>query len=96
MSTEPETEIIDKLFLELSQFTRAKTHKQIKLEAQVKRRGKLIEDIFNTVELPPDLSQRASDELMGFADRARAPNGDQDTIVPAPAPHKRPPPGAKS
>lgn len=67
-----ELETINKLYLELSQIATAKTSKEIVLEKQVadiKMRGKLIQDIFNCEEycqLPLAIKER----IQNFMDRA--------------------------
>lgn len=64
-------EIINKLYLELSQIATAKTSKEIALEKQVadiEMRGKLIQDIFNCDEycqLPLNIKER----IQNFMDR---------------------------
>ena len=62
-------EVVNRLYLELSQFATAKTGADIALEYQRKkcdRRGKLLQDIFNCDEaesLPSHLKSRIEEEL---------------------------------
>jgi hypothetical protein len=61
---------INKLYLELSQIATARTSKDLEIERQriiIRRRGKLIQDIFNCAEveaLSSDLKVRMSNELL--------------------------------
>jgi hypothetical protein len=69
-----ELEIINKLYLELSQVATAKTVKEIELEKRLEERkllGKLVQDIFNCDEydeLPLNIKQR----VQSFMDRAQS------------------------
>lgn len=63
-------ETVDKLYLELSQVTTAKTRNDIELDRVLedeRRRGKLLEDIFNCDEcdaLPSEIKSRIAAELI--------------------------------
>lgn len=65
-----ELETINKLYLELSQVTTAKSANDLALELareKLAKRGKLLADIFNCDEagrLPAEINSRISDELM--------------------------------
>jgi hypothetical protein len=72
-----ELEIINKLYLELSQIATAKTRNDIELDcvlADKCRRGKLLEDISNCDEcdaLPSKIKGRIAGELSGYADKVQ-------------------------
>jgi hypothetical protein len=63
-------ETVDKLYLELSQVTTAKTRNDIELDRVLedkRRRGELLEAIFNCDEgeaLPPEIKSRIAAELI--------------------------------
>ena len=67
-----ELSTINRLYLELSQITTAKTSRDLELDYQriiSQRRGKLIQDIYNCDEaelLPSDLKIRMNDEIMCY------------------------------
>lgn len=64
-------ETVDKLYLELSQITTAKTRNDIELDRVLedeRRRGKLLGDILNCDEgeaLPSEIKSRVAAELIG-------------------------------
>jgi hypothetical protein len=61
-----ELETVNKLYLELSQITTAKTAKQIDLEGKCFRRTRLLERVYNEEELTPELMSAIGKELMGL------------------------------
>ncbi len=69
-----ELEVINKLYLELSQVATAKTAKEVDLEKRLEERkllGKLVQDIFNCDEydeLPINIKQR----VQSFMDRGQS------------------------
>lgn len=65
-----ELETINKLYLELSQVATAKTENQLNLERGFARRGRLLQDIYNSDEthLSSLFVSRISDEMLAVTD----------------------------
>lgn len=66
-----ETENIDRLFLELSQFTKAKTRRELKLFAVIGDMGKVLRDIQREVVLPLGLVRKI-DRVIDAASEAQS------------------------
>ena len=60
------TESIDRLFLELSQFTNATTARELALIAAAKRASAILSHIYHTTPMPHEMEQDAHDSYQAL------------------------------
>ena len=60
------TESIDRLFLELSQFTNATTARELELIAAAKRASVILSHIYHTTPMPAEMEQDAHDSYQAL------------------------------